>query len=152
MRFVVDVCAEFFHIMWITQHCRIKKSSHFEKGMCILWYTIIYGLVDYTCKCTFLIPMHLLLLSIKLFINARTWIPLRMYRHLNEDRTYLLALIVVGKILVPQRNQNLRKRVITYLQTERAASLATFLAKNWPVIELRENTCNSVVIPYTHSA
>jgi hypothetical protein len=53
-----------------------------------------------------------------------------MYRHLNEDRTYLLALIVVGKILVPQRNQILRKTVITYVETERAASLATFLAKN----------------------
>ena len=72
----------------------------------------------------------MLLLSIKLFINARTSIPLTMYRHLNEDRTYLLALIVVGKILVPQRNQNLRKTVITYVQMEWAASLATFLAKN----------------------
>jgi hypothetical protein len=43
---------------------------------------------------------------------------------------YLLALIVVGKISVPQRNQNIRKTVITYVQMERAASLATFLAKN----------------------
>jgi hypothetical protein len=56
--------------------------------------------------------------------------PLTMYRHLNEDRTYLLALIVIGKILVPQKNQNIRKTVITYVQMERIDSLVTFLANN----------------------
>jgi hypothetical protein len=36
MRFVVDVCAEFVHIMWITQHYRIFKCLYYENDMCIV--------------------------------------------------------------------------------------------------------------------
>ena len=169
--FIVDVCAELIHIMGVSQQYRII-NVHVKRTACVYFGSYIYTrlfnvntlkmiwrrskhvgiLVDYMWKCTFLILVHFLVLSIKLFINARTRILWRMYRHLNEDRTCLLALKVVGKILVPQRNQNLRKTVINYVQAEKAAFLVTFLAKKWTVIEIRENTCNSVVIAYIHSA